>query len=276
MSAMANPFTYCFIYMQPYPPDLLFSKHSRFHIQFTFPQNKNTIWISMSSSTSIAGTHQIQDTFLSINPSSLKIEPATGSESAPRPKLSLALLQPLAQPRMVEACRNPSGRIISVYPSGRTSKTLAPEILNLSALDKAWRRTVSQMLPASAIVFDISLPKPAAKHETGAEPKAETVAEGNDPEDDFQKIYWSVSAPDSNDTVAIELRDVMRIAVTIASTTRVRVPRGEDVWFDVVFNEEDNPSGRGVELLKKQLEAIAKWPAPQISNSQHAGPVLQG
>jgi len=232
----------------------------------------------MSSSTSIDGTHQIEDTLLSINLSSLKIEPATGSESAPSPKLNLALLQPLAQPRMLEACRNPSSRIISAHPSGRTSKTPVSEILDLTALDKAWRRTLSQVLPASAIVFDISLPKPEAKRETGAEPRAETVAEGNDndPEDDFQNIYWTVSAPDSNNTVAIELRDVMRIAVTIASTTRVRVPLGEDLQFDVVFNEEDKPSVRGVELLKKQLEAIAQSPAPQISGSQDAGPVLQG
>ena len=229
----------------------------------------------MSSFTSITGTHQIQDTILSINPSSLKIEPATGSESAPSPKFSLALLQPLAQPRMVEACRSPSSRIISVHPSGRISKTPVSEILDLTALDKAWRRIVSQVLPVSAIVFDISLPKPEAKRETGAEPNAETVAKGNDPEDDFQKIYWTVSAPDSNDTVTIELRDVMRIAVTIASTTRVRVLWGEDVRFDVVFNKADNPSIRGVELLKKQLEGISQSHAPQTSGSQYAGPVLQ-
>lgn len=173
---------------------------------------------------------------------------------------------------MVEACRNPSSSILSAYPSGRNSKTIVSETLDLTVLDKAWRHTVSRLLPVSAIVFDISLPKPEAKRET----RAEIAAEGNDHEHDFQKIYWTVSAPDRNDTIAIELRDVMRIAVTIASTARMRVPLGEHVRFDIVFNEEDNPSISGVKLLKRQLEATAQWTAPQISNSQHARPVPQG
>lgn len=221
----------------------------------------------MSSSPFIADADQIQDSLITIYPSSLKIEPTSGAQLTPSLRLNLALLQPLAEPCIMKACRNPASRILSAHPSGRTSRTPLPEVLDLTALDKAWRRTVNQMLPASAIIFNISLPQPAAKFKINAEPEAKTVAKGNDSEDGFQKIYWSVSAPDTHDAVLIELRDVMRIAVTIASTTRMRVPRGETLWFDVVFNEEDNPSVRGVDQLKSQLKAISQSPVSQNSSS---------
>ncbi|KAI1325166.1 hypothetical protein F5Y16DRAFT_275892 [Xylariaceae sp. FL0255] len=224
----------------------------------------------MSSSKPIAEPQQAHDTILSISPSSFEIESVTGSGSASCSKLRLALLQPLAQPRMLEACRDPSSRILHTHPSRRTNETPVSENLDLTALDKAWRRAISELSPTAAIVFDLSLPKPEAKRETEAEPKVETVTEESHQENDFQRIYWTVSAPGGNDAITVELRQVMRIAVTIASTTRVRVPRGEEVQFDVVFNEEDRPSVRGVELLKKQLEVIAQSPDPQSSGSQLA------
>ncbi|KAI1270045.1 hypothetical protein F5Y18DRAFT_366925 [Xylariaceae sp. FL1019] len=228
----------------------------------------------MSSSTRIAEpysvqyrAHSVQDTPPSIKPSSIGVESVSKSMSSSGQKLRLALLQPLAQPEVLHACRNPSSRFGKTCPSGRPFRK--SEVLDLTALDKAWRRAVSQSSPASVIVFDLSLPKlEEATHESGTAAKEEIVAEGEStPQDRFKKVYWTVSQPDNDDAVGVELRDVMRTAVTIASTTRMRAPQGQDVRFDVVINEEDKPPRRGGDRLKQQLTAIAQSSDPRPSDS---------
>lgn len=87
----------------------------------------------------------------------------------------------------------------------------------------------------SAVVFDISLSKPETKRATKVQLNEETLTEWNNPEKYFQNICWSVSALSSGDTAITDLRDIVHIAITTASTTSLRLPRGQEVRFDVVF-----------------------------------------
>lgn len=61
--------------------------------------------------------------------------------------------------------------------------------------------------------------------------------------------------------MAVNLREVINIAVTIATETRMRLAKeGEEgeVRFEVVCGEEDRVSVRGVRLLERWLGGLSR------------------
>lgn len=200
----------------------------------------------------ITDPSQIQESDLSIKLSNFAIEtpePGSGSPSQ-QARVRLDLLQPLATPTMLAACRNPASRVVP-FPDGRTSDAVGHEYLDISALSRAWRAALVQVPPVSRLTFNLSLPKP----DNGGKGEGEGE-DGNG----FQKIYWDTATPARGQHLAVLARDVMQMVNTIATTMRMR---GQgDVRFEVVYDEdEDEDEGvsvKAMELLKKQLLAITE------------------
>ncbi|KZL87275.1 hypothetical protein CI238_10395 [Colletotrichum incanum] len=208
----------------------------------------------------ITDPSQVEEVDLSVRLSNLFVE-MTGSESQsqlPTRHIKLVLLQPLATPAMLAICRNPSSALSSMtIDSGDGNMTTAPgnEYLNLTALDKAWRKAVGKVLPVSFITFDLSLPKPESSVEKGGL-------------DAFQSIHWEVSPPYQSMDPCIMTRDVMRLVITIATTARMRTQG--DLGFDIIYEEKDKASRSAMRLLQKQLQAIAESRRPGSSDGQQA------
>ncbi|KAH6849676.1 hypothetical protein B0I37DRAFT_369558 [Chaetomium sp. MPI-CAGE-AT-0009] len=94
------------------------------------------------------------------------------------PPRRLALLQPLADPAMFAACRNPASKTIH-RPDSRVGEVVSHEYLDISALDKAWRHALSKAPPTSHVTFDLRLPKPVGDGEA------------------VQPICWDTAMPQS-------------------------------------------------------------------------------
>ncbi|GJC91109.1 hypothetical protein ColLi_13947 [Colletotrichum liriopes] len=120
--------------------------------------------MSHGEPSSITDPSQVEEVDLSVRLSNLFIE-MTGAESQsqlPTRHIKLVLLQPLATPAMLATCRNPSSALSSTTVDsgdGNIITASGNEYLNLTALDKAWRKAVGKVLPVSFITFDVSLPK---------------------------------------------------------------------------------------------------------------------
>lgn len=128
---------------------------------------------------------QLQESVLAVKLSdfqNLADNPRNSEETTQHaaPRLRLALCQPLVDPAMFAACRNPA----------QVSDTIGHEYLDVSALDKAWRHALAKVPPISHITFDLSLPKPVGNSEAP------------------QKIYWDTAAPPTGQHVAILARNV--------------------------------------------------------------------
>ncbi|EJD50546.1 hypothetical protein AURDEDRAFT_112174 [Auricularia subglabra TFB-10046 SS5] len=193
----------------------------------------------------IAHPNELGDLDLSLALSSLSVE-TSGSASQTR-TAKLALLQPLATPAMLAACRNPSSRVVR-FPYG---ESLGSEILNIAALGKAWRQALLAVPPVTHLIFDLSFPVLQASGDDGS-------IQMNPPGDMPLRLSWDTAiAPLAVhwQHLAIRAADVMRLAVTIATTVRMRAPG--DIHFEVVYNEEDGASQKAMDLLRKQLRAIA-------------------
>lgn len=190
------------------------------------------------------------------NLSVTRTEPESPSQSSTQQQVRLALLQPLAQPAMLAASRDPSSKIVR-FPDGRASDSSGPEFLDLSALRKAWGQTVKKLLPLSRIAFDLRLPRPPDGSEAAFSPK----------------LYWDTATPSSPGRHHLALRtpDVMRMAVGLATVTRMRVP-GE-VRFELVYDESDGVADRAMKSLEKQLRAIADSGSTGLTGAQQAIPV---
>jgi hypothetical protein len=184
---------------------------------------------------------QLQESDLAVQLSDLNLadDPYKSGETTQQaaPPLRLALLQPLVDPAMFAACRNPASKTIR-HRDGRVSDVIGPEYLDISALDKAWRHALAKVSPTSHVTFDLSLPKP--------------VDGGGAP----QKIYWDTATPPTGQHVVILARNVMRLVASIATVTRMRV-QGE-VHFGLSYDEAEGVSTSGMDLLSKQLKDIAK------------------
>lgn len=148
------------------------------------------------------------------------------------PRLRLALLHPLANPAMLAACRT---------PSNAARKFDSHEYLDISALDKAWRHAMVKAPPASHITFDLSLPK--------------SVDDGDDG-DAPPRVYWDTALPRDGHHFGVSARNVMRLAVCIATLTRVRAEG--DVLFALSYDEKDKTTHRVLDTLTRQLGNIEK------------------
>ncbi|KAJ0164094.1 hypothetical protein CTA2_1761 [Colletotrichum tanaceti] len=201
---------------------------------------------------------QMEEFGLAIRLANLSVETSDPrSPSLPVTRhIKLALLQPLAAPAMLAACRNPSSALASmtISSSNGTSST-APgiEYLDLGVLDKAWRKAVGPVLPVSFITFDLSLPQPSPGSE----------AEQGD--GSFRRVYWERSPPRDVKALCIAMRDVFRLVNTIATTARMRTR--EDLGFDVVYTETtDITPWNAIGLLRRNLQAIAEARRPGESS----------
>ncbi|KAK3297274.1 uncharacterized protein B0H64DRAFT_121808 [Chaetomium fimeti] len=162
---------------------------------------------------------QLQESDLARNlaDSSLADDTVESKETTTRhiaPPRRLALLQPLADPAMLAACRNPASQTTH-RPDRGVGELIRHEYLDISALDKAWRHALSKAPPASHVTFDLRLPKPVGNGEAA------------------QAIYWETAMPPSGQGFGISTRNVMRLMATIAIVARMRVQG--DVRFSVSY-----------------------------------------
>lgn len=192
----------------------------------------------MAQEERITDPSRVQTFNNTIQLSILHIEsPQQSSESAkPTRNATIVLLQPLASPKMLEACRDSSSR--SVYRNdGLFCGTSNNEYLNIKPLSTAWRKALTEVPPFTQLTFDFTLPK-------GVE-----VENGS-----FEKVYWDVSIP-SEGGIGIHVQEAMNLAITIATAMKIRTD--DEVHFEVTYDEADEKPLRGMELLKKQLRALS-------------------
>ncbi|KAF4211778.1 hypothetical protein CNMCM8980_008686 [Aspergillus fumigatiaffinis] len=165
---------------------------------------------------------------------------AASPDPAPRTRtVKLVLLQPLANPDMLAACRNPDSRVTR-RSTGNSGDTSTSEFLDIRPLSKAWRQATMNVPPFSHLIFDLTLPKANEARN-----------------DSFRKVYWDIGMP-QGDTLSVETRDVMNLVVTIATETRIRA-KG-NVCFEIVYDEDEGAAPRVLTRLDKQLLALQKFP----------------
>ncbi|KAF4164368.1 hypothetical protein CNMCM6936_009304 [Aspergillus lentulus] len=166
--------------------------------------------------------------------------PGASPDPVPRTrKVKLVLLQPLANPDMLAACRNPDSRVTR-RSTGLSGDTSTCEFLDIRPLSKAWRQATMKVPPFSHLIFDLTLPK---------------ANEGRNVS--FRKVYWDIGMP-QGDTLTVEARDAMNLVVTIATETRIRA-KG-NVCFEIVYDEAEGVAPRVLTRLDKQLLALQQFP----------------
>ncbi|GAQ07580.1 hypothetical protein ALT_4901 [Aspergillus lentulus] len=193
----------------------------------------------MSEAESMIEPNVLDESFITSGLSSLSIGTSEGPpKSSPQTrKARLVLLQPLANAKMLQACRNPQSRRILKNNCLFTSSN---ELLDIQPLSRAWRQAIMNVPPFSHLIFDITLPK-----------------ETENCKDTFQKVHWDTFLPEES-SLGVPLRDVTTLVRTIATEMKMRA-KG-DVWFDVVYDEIEGSKGiapRAVAILKKQLIALS-------------------
>ena len=165
----------------------------------------------------------------SLDNNSFKLSP----ESASQPQqMKLVLLQPLANADILKDCRDPNFRCLT---SNR-------EYLNLQPLSRRWRQELIKITPIPTLIFDLTLPN-----------------EGEENNHTFTKVYWDTAMP-QEDSIGIHTRDVMTLVITIATEMRMRT--NGDVLFEVIYNDTEGVSLKGMSLLKKQLLALSNNKLP--------------
>ena len=184
---------------------------------------------------------QLEDPDLAVKLSDLDLagNPQYSGESTQygAQRLRLALLQPLVNPAMFAACRVPEPKTVRI-PNHSINDAASHEYLDISALDKAWRKALVKLPPASHVTFDLSLPKPV------------------DDSDPPRKIFWETAMPRTGNYAAISARTVMRLVASIATVTRMRAQG--DVHFELIYNETEGVSPAGMGMLAEQLRLLAK------------------
>jgi hypothetical protein len=194
----------------------------------------------MSEAESMIEPNVLDESFITSGLSSLSIRTSEGPpESSPQTqKARLVLLQPLANAKMLQACRNPQSRRI---PKNNCMFTSSNELLDIQPLSRAWRGAITNVPPFSHLIFDLTLPK-----------------ETENCKDTFQKVHWDTFIPEEN-SLGVRLRDVTTLVRTIATEMKIRT-KG-DVWFDVVYDEVEGSkviAPRAMVILKKQLLALSQ------------------
>ncbi len=153
--------------------------------------------------------------------------PSEGLLQTPPP--ILVLLQPLAHPDTLAACRSPS-------------KNTKYQYLNIQPLSLKWRQALTNTAPITHLIFDLTLPHPLPPSSS---------AGGFE----FQKIYWDTGIPSEGGLVVL-VRDVMTIVNTIATGMRMRADGV--LKFEVVYDQSEGLTPNAVKLLQKQLRELEK------------------
>jgi len=146
------------------------------------------------------------------------------SDTQPTPT-ALVLLQPLGNPSTIAPWLPPM-----------TFSRHQHRYLNLQPLGLQWRQAITKAPPIAHLIFDLSLPKPESHEE-------------------FQKVYWDSGVPNEGG-IAVRIRDVMMLVITLATGTRMRV-EGE-VKFEVRYGEGKGIRENVIRSLEKQLAALEK------------------
>ncbi|KAI9151380.1 hypothetical protein HJFPF1_08582 [Paramyrothecium foliicola] len=156
---------------------------------------------------------------------------ATGTAEA-----KLALLQPLADAKILDRCREQASREVRQQPGENKRRARDQQILNIQQLGKAWRQTLAQMPPFQHIVFDLTLPK--------------------QDQDANAKVYWESGIPDGKEAVGLRRSEVASLIMTIATATKMRL-RG-NVSFEMVLGEEHQVFNGLLEHLPTRLDALSQ------------------
>ena len=187
-------------------------------------------------------THPTQLSDLTLGLSNLSLENARQLQlDSTTQKITLALLQPLADVDMLATCRNPDSRIVR-KPNGVICGTSNNEYLDIRPLSLAWRQAWTKLAPISNVTFDLGLPNGTESTET------------------VQKVYWDTSIPDQGG-LAVFTQDVMTLVNTLATEMRMRA--GGDLQFQIIYLESEGVGERPMKLLRKQLAALAVYESPR-------------
>ncbi|KAK5989006.1 hypothetical protein PT974_10504 [Cladobotryum mycophilum] len=137
-------------------------------------------------------------------------------ESMTIPNVKLVLLQPLANPDMLDACYNPFTQ--DVYAEdGTVIGTAEFEYLNLDPLSLAWRRAIAQVAP---------IPR-----ESALEPGA--ARQGG---------------------IAVVTQDVCTMVNLLALNMRMRTRR--DFLFEIIYDLDEGVREQPMKLLESQLHGL--------------------
>ncbi len=164
---------------------------------------------------------------LGIEASATDSTPSEGLRQTP-PTI-LVLLQPLASPDMLTACRPP--KTYTKY-----------QYLNIQPLSLEWRQALTNIAPIIHLIFDLTLPRPLPPSSSSGELE-------------FQNIYWDTGIP-SEGGIAVLIRDVSTMVVTIATGIRMRADGV--LKFEVVYDQSEGVTPNAMKLLQKHLRELEK------------------
>ncbi|AEO53771.1 hypothetical protein MYCTH_2106573 [Thermothelomyces thermophilus ATCC 42464] len=176
-------------------------------------------------------------------------EDATTRRPAP-PRLRLALLQPLADPAVLAACRKPAPDAAANLDDEDTGVVspaivgIGHEYLDITPLDEAWRKALAKAPPVSQITFDLRLPRAVG-------------SDGDGSEEAHSGIYWETTVSRRGEQFALPVRNVTRLVTTIAIVARIRARGGGgDVRFELSYDVTDGLPSKLVETLRACLVGI--------------------
>jgi hypothetical protein len=199
----------------------------------------------MSDSKAAAALHDDSDIISRM--SSLSIE--THNTTLPRGNTqyaTLAIMQPLKDPNMLAACRNPASKVLR-RADGSVCGPSDSEFLNIEPLGMAWRQALLKVPAFSQITFDLSLPK-----------EGENTA-------GQQKVYWQGTGR-SEGELGINTQEVFNLVILLATTTRMRTK--SDLKFEVTWGEsyDERPRPDTMAGLHKRLLSLEKRPPKEIKD----------
>lgn len=172
----------------------------------------------------------------------LSLESQT-TQSPDHCEVTLALLQPLADPAIFAQCRGSMQRVI--MPDGSPAATdTGIEILNIHYLSTAWRKALLETNSAwfGSITFDLTLPS--------------VQIEETDPP---VQLSWSCTKGEGFD---ISDRDILNLVYTLATSMRMRA-KTAGLRFSTFYPAEDLMS-RAFKTMQERLDAIARYQRPKL------------
>ncbi len=161
-------------------------------------------------------------------------------------QLELSLLQPLSNPPVLSACRDPESRYAR-DPAGNKCGLTNNEYLNLGTLSKSWRQQLVPFIrqiqnPLTLVTFDAALPQYGLK------------------ENVERRIKWDVQANYRGDPIEtvdlnVEAQALMNLAITLA--TEVRMLRGPGTRFKVRDDSISHWRDKTQRTFHEQVERLS-------------------
>lgn len=168
-----------------------------------------------------------------------------GTDNSDKIKLSISLLQPLTDPSVLAASRNPTSKYCRDEAGNRLPCMTNNEYLDLTSLGKLWRAEWTKISPTSVgeVCFDLALPRLRSGNNSERAPRV--------------LVHWETGMS-SEGGLAVITQDVINLVVLLATVLRMRGGSKEEIRFSLREDEEERMMASTSTRLKATLERLSR------------------